>query len=227
MDPKQLIVELEDVIRTAPDMSDHWHLTNQDWLGRARAVLESPIIGSKIEAQMTVGKIAGDLTFGNARAELLVLLQTARHRLRMEYVGPVSIAVDAGMVFDYFDHLRRILEEARSEILIVDPYLSADFVAKYLPFVSRSVVVRLLGREKITQLGPAVAVYNQQHGTQHEVRSGSKFHDRYLFIDGLRGFLSGASFDAGGGKTPTVLLELTDTAPQLLTTYNQLWARST
>ncbi|TBY73384.1 hypothetical protein E0H51_23995 [Rhizobium leguminosarum bv. viciae] len=165
---------------------------------------------------------AGD----SARAQILILLQNARHTLRMETVGPMSLAVHKGMVFDYFDRLREIIEEARSDIFFVDPYLDADFVSRYLAFARPGVAVRLLAREKVKTLMPAVATFTQQHGTLIEVRVGSGFHDRFVFVDGARGVQSGASFKDGGAKTPTVLLELSDALQPLLKMYSDLWISS-
>src|ERR1700726_774576 len=62
-----------------------------------------------------------------ALSGLTTLLHRARHDLRMQTQGPVNVAVAHGMVFDYFDGIRRIIELAKEELLFVDPYLNAEF----------------------------------------------------------------------------------------------------
>ena len=75
-------------------------------------------------------------------------------------------------------------------------------------------------------LVPAVSTYAQQHGLKCEIRNGSGFHDRLLFIDGKRGFHSGASFKDGGIRTPSLFLEVSDTFTQVKKTYEDLWISS-
>jgi hypothetical protein len=71
----------------------------------------------------------------NGRAKLTSLLHQARADLRMD-VGPLSVVIDKGQVFDYFDELRKVIEPARSDLFCVDPYLDAEFVSHYLPHVA-------------------------------------------------------------------------------------------
>jgi hypothetical protein len=61
-------------------------------------------------------------------------------------------------------------EHLLAEVLI-DPYLDADFVARYLPFVKKGTRVRLLTREKLATLLPAVNEVAKQDTIASEVRS--------------------------------------------------------
>ena len=65
--------------------------------------------------------------------QIMTLLHEARHSLRMRTVGPLNAAIGKGSVFDYFDEVRKIVEPAAKDVLFVDPYLDAEFVARYLP----------------------------------------------------------------------------------------------
>jgi hypothetical protein len=66
----------------------------------------------------------------NGPSKLTSLLHQARADLRMD-VGPLSVVIDKGQVFDYFDELRKVIQPARSELFFVDPYLDAEFVPRY------------------------------------------------------------------------------------------------
>jgi hypothetical protein len=103
--------------------------------------------------------VAGDLSELN---KATIMLHQARHDLRMKTTGPISTAIGAGMVFDYFDELRKIIEGARKEVFFVDPYLDAEFVSRYLANVAAGVPVRLLAREKLATLLPAVDAHRRR-----------------------------------------------------------------
>ncbi len=113
-------------------------------------------------------------------------------------------------MFDYFDELRGKIEMARADLLFVDPYLDADFVARYLQYVNSAAKVRLLCSKGVHALITAVDLFGEQVGLNIQVRSSTSLHDRYLFVDRSRCFLSGASFKDGAARSPTVIAEVTD-----------------
>ena len=150
----EILAELEDLLRTMPPGPTLRHPTEENfaWFGRARALV-------------TVWNGRPSLTFGlyvdtfvsaiNAQAaeeaysKLMTVLHEARWDLRMRTTGPVSIAVNRGQPFDYFDEVRKLIAAAQTDILFVDPYLDADFVARYLPHVPARVKIRLLTSKKL------------------------------------------------------------------------------
>jgi hypothetical protein len=109
-----------------------------------------------------VGEGMPRLVFSNGHAretgygftKLLALLHQAQSDLRLETLGPANIAVPHKMVFEYFEDIRKIIELARQDLLFVDPYLDAEFVARYLPNVAAGVTIRLLARENWRPCSP-------------------------------------------------------------------------
>jgi hypothetical protein len=156
----------------------------------------------------------------------LALLNEARHTLRMETVGPLSLPVAHGQVFDYFDEVRKIIELAKQDLLFVDPYLDAEFVSRYLGHVSKGVTIRLLARERLITLLLAVDLFAKQSGCAIQVRSAQHFHDRYVFVDRNACYQSGASFKDGAKSAPTTLTQITDAAAAMLQTYEDIWSKA-
>jgi hypothetical protein len=142
----------------------------------------------------------------------------------METVGPLSVAVAHGHIFDYFDELRRVIEGAKQDLLFVDPYLDSEFVSRYLTHVSKGVTIRLLAREKLSTLLPAVDLFAKQSQSTIQVRSAPHFHDRYVFVDSNECYQSGASFKDGAKSAPTTLTQITDAFRAMLQTYEGLWS---
>jgi len=227
MTKEQLLAEVEDLIRNAPPRStiaQHLEI-NIAWLGRFSAVIRAWNFSRSTEVmycQMQLESlIPGKVTDGFRRA--LTLLHEARHTLRMETVGPLSIAVSHGQVFDYFDEIRRVIEAAKHDLFFVDPYLDAEFVSRYLGHISKGVTIRLLARERLTTLLPAVELFARQSQSMVQVRSAPNFHDRYIFVDSNTCYQSGASFKDGAKSAPTTLTQITDAFTAMLQTYEALW----
>ena len=72
--------------------------------------------------------------------------------------------------------------------------------------------VRLLGSQYASAL--RAQLFPQQSGLPIEVRSSKHLHVRFVFVDGQRGYLSGASFKDGGTKA-TIFSEIVDVLPSV------------
>jgi hypothetical protein len=205
----------------------HESTENFAWFGRALAVLEkwNPMVS--IELQGFLDRMFGRYVIANDAVQrvnkLVTLLHQAQHDLRMETQGPITVIVQTKMVFEYFEEVRKIIELAAQDLMFVDPYLEAEFVARYLQYVPDGVKVRLLTREKLAKLLPAIDVFVQQSCTVIEVRSAANFHDRYVFVDSLSCYQSGSSFKDGAKSSPTTLTQITDAFTPMLRTYEDLW----
>jgi len=56
-----------------------------------------------------------------------------------------------------------------------------------------------------------------------ELRTTSKIHDRYLFVDRTACHQSGASFKDGGKSAPTTISQIIDAYDAMAQTYETLW----
>lgn len=226
-----LLCEIDDLIRTMPPRATIRHETEENfaWFGRAAALVSewdsAKGIAFNSHLQNVHARIALDTD--HAVTSLLLIIHQARHDLRLKTVGPLSVVIAQGAVFDYFDELRKVIESAKSEILFVDPYIDAEFASRYLPQVPKGVSIRLLGREKMAALLPAVNLFIRQSGQSVEVRSAASLHDRFVFVDKRACFQSGASFKDGARKSPTTLTQVEDAFPAMRATYEDLWQKGT
>ncbi len=229
MTKEQILVEIEDLLRTAPPRATMRHETDENfaWLGRVSAVIGRWDSSHSLDLQLFLVKIRGnDGWEGNeASSNLMILLHQARSDLQMETGSFTNVAFSQGMHFDYFDEVRKVIELAKQDLLFIDPYLDAEFVSRYLPHVTTGVTIHLLTREKLKTLLPAVEAFTQQEKVSIEVRSARNFHDRYVFVDKNECYQSGASFKDGAKSSPTTLTQITDAFPAVLQTYEDLWSQ--
>lgn len=227
MTDEELLAEVEDLLRNMPDRTTIRDDTddNFSWLGRVSAFVEEWNQYKTIPLNSALTHLESPMAahVSSAVRGISTLLHQARHQLRMKTVGPLNVAITDGGVFDYFDEIRKIIESATNDLLFVDPYLDAEFVSRYLGHIHQNVNIRLLAREKLTTLLPAVQAFNTQNGSSVLVRSSPGFHDRYMLIDGNNCYQSGASFKDGAKKSPTTLTQITDAFPAIQTTYEELW----
>jgi hypothetical protein len=225
---EQLLAELEDLLRNVPPFNEMDASSSLSWLGRFSAVIRAWDFGRTVEvmlAQQQLESISPGMG-ANGYRRIVTLLNEARYSLRMDTVGPLSVSVAHGQVFDYFDEVRRLTETAKQDLFFVDPYLDAEFVSRYLSHVSKGVTIRLLARERLTTLLPAVGLFAKQSGYTIQVRSAPHFHDRYVFVDKNSCYQSGASFKDGAKSAPTTLTQITDAFVAMLQTYEDIWIKA-
>lgn len=227
-DPIHLLIEVEDLIRSMPDRAGFGWGASDDhmsWLGRAEAIVTSWDRLQAVPFQSLIKAAESNYIpdVETAVPAIIRWLHRVRHDLKMRTDGPTSVALHQGSVFDYFDEVRKIIQQAKIDIMFVDPYLEAEFVSRYLPHVASGVTIRLMARDRMAQLLPAIELFRRQHGHEVMVRSVSGFHDRYIFIDGLTAYQSGASFADGARKTPTSLMQVTDAFPEIKRIYEGKW----
>lgn len=224
--PEHQLAEVEDLLRTIPTWADirNPEPENYAWCGRAVAVVDSWDAFKAIELNNLVKTLqSGRIATQNSYSSLMTILHQMRYDLRMKTVGPLSVAIAPGRVFDYFDEVRKVIEGARIDVLFVDPYLDAEFVSRYLHLIAHGVTVRLLCGAKLNSLLPAVETFELQSGLSIEVRSYKDFHDRYVIIDKKACFQSGASFRDGAKTSPTTLTQIGESFDAVHSTYEKFW----
>jgi hypothetical protein len=230
MTKEQLLVEVEDLLRTTPPRATIRHPLEENfsWLGRASVVLEQWNPATQTRLTEALDKLQGlDARAAlQAFSRLQMLLHQAGHDLRLQTIGPVNLALSRGMVFNYFDEVRKIIEIAKEDLFFIDPYLDAEFISRYLPHMTTGTTARLLAREKLLTLIPAVDAFVKQSNAKVEVRSSPNFHDRYVIVDRVACYQSGASFKDGAKAAPTTLTQITDAFPAVLSTYEKLWSQA-
>jgi len=226
----QLLVLIDQIIRTMPSYSEisRMNPAGLEWAGRARAVLQrwNSIRAVRFSSSAETLRSGTGHLHDAAYGELVSILHEARMELQMRTAGPSEIVVDRGHQFDYYDEVRKVLERAAMDIFVIDPYIGADFVPRYLAHARSGVRVRLLTRKQLAQLVPSAEQFAKQHGLSVEIRR-SKSHDRFVFIDGTECYHSSASFQDGGGKSAAMLSQVTDAFDSTRLIYETEWTGAT
>ena len=225
---RKVLAEIEEVLRTRPPIATirHDSFENIDWLGRACAVINdwNPMRSLQFEAY--VADIHQTMERATTRGYInaQILLTQARYDLVNLLDDTPNVLAEKGQHFVYFDEIRKIVELAISEVFFIDPYLDADFVSQYLPFVKEGVRVRLLTNKSLTTLLPAVTAFTNQSKNSIEVRSSQSLHDRFVLVDRKTCHQSGASFKDGPKNASTTIIQIHEAFDAIKSTYENLWS---
>lgn len=104
-----------------------------------------------------------------------------------------------GQVYDAFELLISLVQKAKHEIVLVDGYVNTGTL-NILSKKELSVVVTVWTHPKTSLTESDVATFNAQYPTLM-VKHTTSFHDRFLILDGVEGYLIGASLKDAGKKS--------------------------
>lgn len=225
---EELLALLQDLKACMPPRATIRHRTeeNHNWLGRAQSLIKlwdpyrTPLFNSAVQQlSSTVGPMAE-----KGWQTISTTINEAINDLSVRLPKPLGAVASAGEAFVYHKALCDILKTAQKEVFIVDPYLSTDFLADYMPSIAGTVKVRLLASQYYAEMEPAVRKYVQQSKKEIEVRHGKKlFHERWIYIDSAAGYLSGSSIKDGGNERYYSSIIPTESFPLTLKHSKEIW----
>jgi hypothetical protein len=105
----------------------------------------------------------------------------------------------AGSQHDAYVELRKIVQLAKSDMLIVDPYVD-ETLWQLLTNVHPTVRLRILTQQMKGDFCLEGRKFSAQHGNVIEIKTTVKYHDRFVIQDNRRCWHIGASIKDAGNK---------------------------
>jgi hypothetical protein len=141
-----------------------------------------------------------------------------------EYVE-IETFISKGQVYTAFRALQLIFQQARSEVIVIDPYVDEQ-VLDHIAAIDPQIKVQLV-TEHVK--GIFVAAYRkllQQRGNL-EVRVAAHFHDRFIILDGAVCYQLGSSINTLGSKATVIDRKSNTVRDGVLSEFSGLWPRAT
>ena len=230
LSPAEFAAHFDALVRSMPPIATlrNDSQENHEWLGLAAHLVQQTDNIRGLTFRMEMARLYNGLNRmpGDTEKLLVSMVQQCKMEWRFKSSGPLAVAFEPCRPFDYFDEVRKYIESASTEVFFIDPYMDAEFVSRYLPFVKPGVAVRILGSNRIMALKAAVEMYSAQSGTAIALRH-SMFHDRYLFIDKLECYQSSGSFNHGAATSASLLVQIVDAFETIQSIYEARWAAGT
>ena len=234
--PEQLLALLQAAITDAPTFTHPVSRTEMHsrWLARADAlVAASGHIGAKVDfmvARTTIGFANFD------QQKLLQPLYDAFYSVELTVPTALQGAfIPPGDTWNGYVALVKVIQTVCDDLLIVDPYISADIFTDFVPHVASRMGTRILTTKQPRLHEPLLATaerWNQSHLPPFvpvEVRYAplSALHDRLLIIDNKETWLVSQSIKDIAKRSPA---SVTRADPEMALMkaqfYDALWSTS-
>jgi len=138
--------------------------------------------------------------------------------------------IAAGGSFDAFSAINKVLGNAKTDVLIVDPYMDEKTLTDYAPSINAGIKIRLLSDEATHKktLKPAVSHWGHQYGTKNPAEArlapAKTLHDRLIIVDGKEVWVLTQSLNAFAARAPASIIKVEDSVAALkISSYENIW----
>jgi len=214
MTPEQAVPLLEEMIQQgdAIKASDRGSAQAKEWEQTAATLLEAAFGSNSQNLQaFKTARTSNYVYLPNAPdseyqamhekvvQDSVAVLQSAVKQLRWKLKDPNQVFFPAGSQHDAYLELRKVVQLATREILIVDNYVDHT-LWQLLTNIAPSVTIRILTEKMKGDFELEARKFAAQHGNRVEVRQTSQYHDRFILEDGQRCWHVGASIKDAGSR---------------------------
>lgn len=233
--------QIASLLADAPNLTafdEEWNLPPETvrWLGRASAAVRAADPIGMLPTQLDVAidmliKTVG--TKQNARA-IIALMNRALAQLELKLPATGQGAfINVGQDFDASAAFAKVLVAAKTDVLIVDPYMDETALTDFAVLVAEKVQVRLLSDNgsKKAGLEPMAKKWIGQYGGARplalRVTEPRLLHDRILVIDKDEAWILTQSIKDFAKRSPASMVRTDEeTAMLKMSAYEELWANA-
>ena len=134
-----------------------------------------------------------------------------------------------GSNHDAYVHIRAILQLAKTELFIIDPYMDGSIYQVLGTLTPATMGVQILTSKVPTDFALEGQKFVRQHpGFTLQLRKTKDFHDRFVIVDRSRCYLLGASIKDAGNKGFTIVPLEEPAIIRLISNHaDQVWTSAT
>ena len=237
MNPEELYQRLGRLVESMPGLGQTVapSIEEIEWLGKAYALVKE--VGDFDEAYALKDSIDELNRSGRREAAHQIAIILYRALAVSETRAPASAQgafIPAGNAFDSLAAIGKILNLAKSEVLIVDPYMDEKALTDFAILAKETININLLTDAATYKptLPPAAQRWKRQFGGARplEVRLSAplSLHDRLIQIDSQDVFVLTQSLNAFAERSPASIVRVdTETAALKISAYADLFASAT
>jgi hypothetical protein len=233
MDALEVYVRLRNHLSAMPSLSKSTDQTIV-WLGMAVALVEQ--VGHMPDAAR-LSMLANSHARGiyTSFDEINAILQRALARAELKAPASSSGAfIFAGQPVDVMAAVGKVLKEAKSDVLIVDPYLDETVLTTFAVMMEQTAGLRLLSDAATVKpaLEPGIRAWKTQYPDSRavEARLAPKkaLHDRLIIVDRAKVWSITQSLKDFAARSPASLLEVdAEMASMKMQAYEDMWNAAT
>lgn len=238
LEPDRIFYELGHLLNEMPDMNtEAWQTPEgQRWFGRVAILIrEMGELPDYVSFNMAVENLHSIRDYPRHVQEITAILNRTLAQAELRATPAARAAfIPVGEVFAAFATVSRIVAEARSCVMFVDPFADANLLTEFAVLVPEGVAIRILADAAGGKpaLPPAITRWVDQYGETRPLEARlaqpRTLHDRLIIIDDQVSWAVGQSFNSLATRAPTSIIRTdAETARLKIDAHRQIWNAAT
>ena len=228
-----ILLKLSEALESAPEFGDEPVLDvgtpQRQWLSIVGALLSRLDIEKKARFQTSFISltIAWALSITRIKGQVADAIEEIKLELELDGRSDIGSAYAPGDVYSFFADLKAVINQAESEVMVVDPYFNGEAFDAYLSTAKPGLNIRILADRYSKDINSYVEKHKAQFQTNIELRRSKELHDRLVFIDDDSAWIMGGSIKDAGKKATYLIPLATQLTIAKKEIYTNIWNRST
>lgn len=228
-----LLLKLTEALENAPDFGNKPVLDvgtpQRQWLSEVGALLSRLGVEKKVHFKAAFNTLvqywAAAIT--QIKGQVSDAIEEIKLDLELDGRSDVGSAYAPGDVYRFFADLKAVINQAESEVMVVDPYFNGEAFDAYLSTAKPGLIIRILADRYSKDISSYVEKHKAQFETNIELRRSKELHDRLIFVDDDSAWIMGGSIKDAGKKATYLIPLATQLAILKKEIYTEIWDRAT
>lgn len=228
-----LLLKLKETLEHAPQFGDkpvfEVNTPQRQWLAEVGAIFSPLGIGKQAQFRTAFGTLAQDWkqAVNQIMGQVLDAIEELKLELELDGRSEFGSAYAPGDIYRFFADLKKIINTAKKQLLVVDPYFDGTAFDAYLSSVPSGISVCVLADRYASDVANYVTKHQAQFKSPIELRSSNELHDRLVLIDGDSAWIMGGSIKDAGKKATYLIPLASPIASAKVAIYTDIWNRAT
>jgi len=230
--------QLGRLLESPPDLSNKYACQQSTallWLGRANALVgQFGLIMDMAKFPSAMDRLRLESSGESAVVEIFQILYRALGELESKApAGMTGAFIPVGNLFDAYSALAKLFEAAKSDVMIVDPYMDQTVLTDFASAIPEGVKIRLLADSAYGKPGlePAAKSWITQHGAARplelRIAPARALHDRAIIVDTVQAWTLTQSLKDFAKRSPAEIVRVDSIADLKIGAYAEIWSNST
>lgn len=227
-----ILLKLTEALENVPDFGDkpvfEVGTPQRQWLSVVGALLSRLDIMKKITFQASFNTLIQYWTpaITQIKGQVLDAIEEIKLELELDGRSDIGSAYAPGDVYRFFADLKAVINQAETEVIVIDPYFNGAAFDAYLSNAKHGLNIRILADRYSKDISSYVEKHKAQFQTNIELRQSKELHDRLVFIDDDSAWIIGGSIKDAGKKATYLIPLSTQIAKVKKEIYTDIWNRA-